>query len=147
MTTATAENAGTAINRVRDDAERIKSDATQRFPEAASPGDFHRQGDIYITLLQGVPAGATRVEKPALQLAPGTTQGSRHCLDTLDGVEVHRLAKPGEFDGPVLQISGKEATITHPEHGDVVLPGEGRCYGITYQRDLDAEERERRVLD
>lgn len=149
MNTATMNRveAGAAINKVRDEAEKIKSDATRHFPEAASPGDFHRQGDIYITLIGGVPAGAKRVAKPQTQLAPGNTQGSRHCLSTLEGVAVFELDKATELDGPIVQVVGTEVTVTHPEHGDVVLPGNGRCYGVTYQRDLDQDERERRVLD
>jgi hypothetical protein len=132
------------IQSIRTTAEEIRNDATQRFPAAASPGDCWRQGDVYITLLDALPRGAALVEQPALQLVPGTTQGSRHCLDSLEGVAVYRLAKAGPLDGPVLECR-VERTITHPEHGDVVLPP--GLYGIHYQRDLDAEERERRVLD
>ena len=59
--------------------ERIASNDEQRFPEAASAGDFFRQGDIYITLHERVPEGAEPCSV-ALQLAPGTTKGSRHVL-------------------------------------------------------------------
>ena len=76
------------VQSVSEIAERIKSDAKQNFPEAASVGDFCRQGDIYITLLAGVPANVIRDEKPGKQLAPGNTQGSRHCLSRMTGVTV-----------------------------------------------------------
>jgi len=129
---------------VQEAAEEIQNDATQQFPEAASPGDAWRQGDVYITLLDSLPEGALLLDDPSNQLAPGTTQGSRHCLDSLDGVTMYRLPRPEMLDGPVLECR-QQRTITHPEHGDVVLPP--GIYGITYQRDLDAEDRERRVLD
>jgi hypothetical protein len=133
-----------AIKQIQSQAESIKNDAPQTFPEAASPGDTFRQGDIYITLLDRVPDGAVKIMHPLKQLAPGTTQGSRHCLDSMAGVKMFRLAAPTQLDGPVI-VTTKPRTITHPEHGDVALPA--GCYGIRYQRDLDAEERERRVQD
>jgi hypothetical protein len=139
--TMTAEK---ALSKIQDQAERIKSDETQRFPDAASVGDSHRQGDVYITLLNAVPENAVREKKPSTQLAPGTTQGSRHYLDSLAGVTMYRIPNPGMLDGPIIECE-TERTITHPEHGDVVLPA--GIYGISYQRNLDAEERERRVQD
>ena len=111
---------------------------------AATPGDSWRQGDVYITLLAGLPEEVVSEGQPGLQLAPGTSQGSRHCLDNLDGVQVYRLRRPGMLDGPILATT-RERTITHPEHGDLVLPP--GTYAISYQRSMDAEERQRRVED
>ena len=132
------------VQSVAEIAERIKSDAKQKFPEAASVGDFVRQGDCYFTLLAGVPTGATVEKNPSKQLAPGTTQGSRHCLSRLTGVTVYRLKNPTAYGGPVLQVD-KSVTITHPEHGNWVLPP--GCYGVGYQRTEDSEGRIRRVQD
>ena len=140
MATMTAEK---ALQKISACADAIKNNETQRFPEAATPGDSWRQGDLYITLLAAIPAGAIREERPNPQLAEGTTQGSRHILDSLDGVTLYRLAAPGPFDGPILECR-QERTITHPEHGDVVLPA--GVYAISYQR-VDAEGRQRRVED
>lgn len=140
--------------------ERIKSDAPHRFSEAATPGDAHRQGDIYITLLDGVPDGAVADDNPSRQLAEGNSIGSRHTLSTLDGVRMFRLPEPGirqiasldrirvhdTYEGPVLAVDRDEVTIEHPEHGDIVLPR--GVYGVTYQRVFDAEQqRERRAID
>jgi len=141
MTTITAEK---ALQEISSRAERIKNDETQRFPEAASPGDSWRQGDVYITLLAGRPIDAVKQEHPGKQLAPGTTQGSRHCLDSLAGVTIYRLPNPQMLDGPIIECK-KERTITHPEHGNVILPP--GIYAISYQRSVDAEERQRRVED
>lgn len=138
-----AMTAALAISSIQTQADRIKSDELQNFPEAATPGDSFRQGDIYLTLLPGVPANAVPA-KAVEQLAPGTTQGSRHCLDSLKGVKMFTIAGAGELDGPVVLIT-EPRTITHPEHGDVRLPA--GCYGVRYQRNLDAHERVQRVLD
>lgn len=116
---------------VQSTAETIRNNEPQRFPEAASHGDTFRQGDLYIELLSAVPAGAIQEKKSSAQLAPGTTQGSRHILDSLKGVKMYRLGSPTVLDGPILDLS-KERTITHPEHGHVVLPA--GVYGVTYQR-------------
>jgi hypothetical protein len=132
------------IQMISETAEEIRNDSEQQFPEAATPGDCWRQGDLYITLLGEIPSGMKRVKKPSRQIVPGTTQGSRHCVDSLVGVKMYEIEKPGQLDGPVIECK-KERTITHPEHGNVVLPP--GIYGIHYQRDLDSEERERRVLD
>lgn len=132
------------VQNVTDVAERIKSDALQHFPEAASVGDFARQGDIYITLLDGVPKDAIREKNHVSQLAPGTTQGSRHCLSSLRNVTVYRLKNPTPYDGVILEVA-KPVTITHPEHGDIRLPA--GCYGISFQRTEDSEGRIRRVQD
>ena len=133
-----------ALASIQEQAEKIKSDATQKFPEAASVGDSWRQGDCYFTLLDAIPSGAAIDPEPSAQLAPGSTQGSRHILDSLAGVTMYRIPNPGMLDGPIIECKTVR-TITHPEHGDVVLPP--GIYAISYQRDLDAEERERRVQD
>jgi hypothetical protein len=138
MTTMTAEKALTKIQ-----GEKIVTDKPQRFPEAASVGNYFRQGDLYISLLASVPDDAVK-SKVDLQLADGNTQGSRHCLDSKAGVTMYRLASPGITDGPIIDLK-HERVITHPEHGHCILPA--GVYSITYQRDLDAEDRERRVLD
>ncbi len=139
---ATAMTAWQAFEQVQQKAESIKTDAPQRFPEAASSGDTFRQGDIYVELLADVPAEAIRDTNPTAQLAPGTTRGSRHILDALDGVTMYRLENATVLEGPVLAVSC-ERTITHPEHGDLILPP--GVYGITYQRQFATELR--RVAD
>lgn len=111
---------------------------------AAADGDYVRQGDVYIVRLSAVPSDAV-LDAPAAQLAPGTSQGSRHLLDSTDGVTFYKRATPDPIsDGPILEVAARR-TITHPEHIHVVLePG---VYGIGYQRTVDADERERRALD
>lgn len=122
--------------KVRRSAEKIKNNETQRFPEAASIGDVVRQGDIYIQLIKALPDGIVKSNNP--QLAVGTTQGSRHILDSLDGVKLYNIKGATPLDGPVFKTT-KERTITHPEHGDWILPA--GCYKITYQRAFAEELR------
>lgn len=90
------------------------------------------------------PMNCTLSKNPSNQIAIGDTQGSRHCIDNLNNVEVFQKTNPGMLDGPVLLVKSP-ITITHPEHGHVELPI--GCYEITYQKNLDAEEREMRALD
>ena len=137
-----AKSAAQAFRSVQQRAEKIKSDGVQRFPDAASVGDAVRQGDLYITRMAAIPSGCVLVPDHPAQLAEGASQGSRHVLDALEGVEVFRRVDEDALQGPLLRIS-VERTVTHPEHGDWVLPA--GCYEITYQRQFADELR--RVTD
>jgi len=93
---ATVSSVSGMVKLVEDTVERIKNDADQHFPAAASIGDAVRQGDIYIQLIDdfsGVPAFYKKLEKGnyPLQLAPGNTRGSRHMLEESDGAEIFVL--------------------------------------------------------
>ena len=129
------------LAKIQSDHENIKSDEPQRFPEAAVAGDYFRQGDIYVIKRDSVPASCFAVVVAA-QLTPGTTKGSRHILDSHQGVEMFRVAGGDALQGPVFKTTC-ERIITHPEHGDVILPP--GIYEITYQRAFADELR--RVQD
>lgn len=174
-------NIATALQAVNEAVERIKNDAPQHFPEAASVGDAVRQGDIYIQKIEDftkAPQFYKKAESPNPQLAPGDTKGSRHVLESLDGVEVFEIDETQAswqgvstlvgndnaarwgwsrftesitpileslgYRGPILRVA-KTATVTHPEHGDWVLPS--GAYQITFQRTVDQARRVARVLD
>lgn len=133
------------VNEVIETGRRIAKRETQRFSEAASVGDAYRQGDIYLMLLDKVPVGAIRRKEVSLQLAPGNTQGSRHILDSGEGVTAYTLPDATEFDGPIIKLDC-ERELTHPEHGHVILPA--GIYAVGYQRTQDAlNEAARRVRD
>jgi hypothetical protein len=132
------------VTKIEHAAKKVAKRETQRFPEAAEAGDSVRQGDVYITLLAGVPTGYKRQTKWDLQLAPGSTQGSRHILDASKGVTCYRHPEATEFDGPVLVLRTTRE-LTHPEHGNWVLPP--GTYGISYQRTQDTLDRQRKVAD
>lgn len=122
--------------------EAVINDSEQAFPVAATPdSDFVRQGDVYIWLKSRLHQDAKRI-KPVLQLAPGTTKGSRHCLDSLEGVEMFEIADADALQGPYIKLNC-ERVIEHPEHGNWRLPV--GIYEITYQRAFAKELR--RVRD
>lgn len=130
MATATAVSVLKKIQQAGKRAAKKQKATVHRFPEAASAGDYWRQGDIYLTLLASVPKDAQKTEVVA-QLAPGTTQGSRHCVSDTSAVEMYLLGTPTALEGPVLHVC-REVTIQHPEHAHVVLPP--GVYHVTYQR-------------
>ena len=158
VTTLTATE---SLERVRQSVKPKDDTYTARLSEAANLGDVARQGDLYFEVTEIV-AGKVRVfdrdgtgkitgsrllkiklvKNPSLQLAPGTTQGSRHCLDSLNGVKVYQLKTPTPLDGPVLDLA-EERSIPHPDHGHWILPP--RAYNVTYQRHFAGELR--RVQD
>jgi hypothetical protein len=123
-------------------AEKIRNDATEKV-ETMSVGDVVRQGDIYITRIASLPKSAKLIKDQ--QLAPGTTQGSRHTLNggklfKCDANEVSAMISaanskanvPIELVGPVF-VPDADVTIKHPEHAWRILPAE--CVGaIVYQR-------------
>lgn len=132
---------------------KIQPGQAVRMSEAASVNDCVRQGDLYLQVVSEVPADYVRVKKPKAidrQLVPGNTEGAKHCLDSLDGVELHLPAAWGPgydaLDGPVFKLS-TERTVKHPKHGDVTIPA-GFTIACRYQREWDAEQaRERRNAD
>ena len=120
----------TVFNEVQSKAESIACDK-ERAIEVMDIGDEVRQGDIYITMIDGKPAGAKQIKDAILQLAPGNTQGSRHCLRSFEGVKLFALDNPGPLDGPII-VADQPFTIDHPEHGNRTFPA--GTFAITFQR-------------
>jgi len=100
-----------------------------------------QQGDIYLAVLDRIPQDVWRDTNASGQLAPGTTQGSRHCVDP-HRVWLWHLRIPTALQGPIIEAQDT-CTITHPEHGHITLPP--GIYQITYQRAYAAELR--RITD
>lgn len=102
-------------------------------------GQVVRQGDIYIERVAKIPQDATpRADR---QLAPGSTQGSRHVVEG-DATLYDRL-KASPLHGPLIDAP-ERFVVTHPEHAHVSLPS-GK-YAVTFQRDY-AQEEAARVQD
>lgn len=116
------------------------------------------QGDLVIVALDSLPKSA----KPRAnrQLADGNTQGSRHVLERGDvydcdvaevASEIKRIYGEDigqQYIGPVF-VSTENPTdsdLTHPEHGNQGFPA-GQVCAVVFQRNLDAEQRERRSRD
>jgi hypothetical protein len=112
-----------------------------------SLGDVIRQGDLYLECISALPTGKSLSVR---QLAPGNTQGSRHVLEgdcevvevkqhtTASGHEVHSA-----LIGPAFICKGA-CEVTHPEHGNKVLP-ENTIWQVVYQQAFADEVR--RVAD
>jgi hypothetical protein len=132
-----------AYETVLREVEKIRNDQPAEV-QGIGPGDVVRQGDIYVVRLDhDIPDCGP---SPSRQLAPGTTQGSRHVADgdcdvliPVESAAVVILARlipqtngHRQFIGPLIRARGP-VTITHPEHGHRTLPGDA-VYLVTYQR-------------
>lgn len=121
-------------------------------------GDVAHQGDLIIVRIASLPDEAQpRINR---QLADGETQGSRHVMTVGDVYDVPgyyvaaaikratKVVIDPEYCGPVF-VSPEcptENDLTHPEHGHQGFPAGAVC-AVVFQRNLDVEERERRVQD
>lgn len=129
-----------------------------RLLDTFAPGDVSHQGDLILVCLSAMPMSAT--PRANRQLADGNTQGSRHVLDRgevfdCDAAEVVRSIKAAtgasvdaKYVGPVFRSPSDPTPhdLTHPEHGHQGFAA-GCVVAVVYQRNLDAEERERRTVD
>jgi hypothetical protein len=132
----------TAFTQVQESVTPKDDTYTLRFSEAAATGDVIRNGDVYFTKIDKIPEGFEPDPNFGLQLAPGTTKGSRHILDSPDGVKIYTNKRADVLTGPVVSLT-KERVATHPEHRSVELPPGD--YAITFQRQFAQELR--RVAD
>lgn len=120
-----------SFDTVQSWAEEIRNNELQVISPAVVEGDMWSQGDVLFVRLNAVPAEWELDNAPLTQLAPGTTQGSRHCLESLSGLTCYKPTTKNELDGPVIEAT-KAFVVTHPEHGHVKLPA--GVWGIVYQR-------------
>ena len=131
------------ISKVKESAEKMNAAETEVIG-TASCFDVVRQGDLYLVCLPALPNAVMSYK--GRQLAPGTTQGSRHIIAgdctiiTPSGAEIADLVNKAlpnagvqpELVGPVIQCRG-DCTVTHPEHGNKVLPDDS-VWAVVYQR-------------
>jgi len=121
-------------------ATKVESKKILWFSQAASPGEYIRQGDVYISAIENAD-GLKLDPKPNPQMAPGDTRGSRHILNSLENVVMYRKDDPTALEGPILHVM-KDVVLEHPDHGHVGLtPG---FYAITFQRQMAEELRRAR---
>lgn len=129
----------------------VRPGQPKRFTEACVPGDTIPQGDLYLMIVDQVPVGYELVKRPKAadkQLFPGNTIGSRHCLDSLEGVLIYRPQNWNEESllGPCLVLS-QERTVLHPTHGNVTAPA-NTIVLCGYQPNFDYElMKERKARD
>lgn len=140
------------MGQMREHLESVRPGQPCRITEAWTAGDTAWQGDLGLMLVDAVPEGYVKIAKPTdqdRQLVPGNTQGSKHCLDSLDGVTIYHpkdWGAEGNLRGPCL-ILKESRTILHPTHGAVTIPA-NRTILCGYQREYDQElKRARRAAD
>lgn len=146
--------------------ENITNDETRIVTDSMlGVGDNIAQGDLYFVRIAGVPSGSKRLGNDGshVQLAEGDTQGSRHVLEVgnayvCERADVVAAIKKAcgctineKYLGPVFETVNGKAYVSHPEHGDhdfrAETVGGSMCIAVVFQRALDAEEREARVID
>lgn len=139
------------IDRMECHLETVSPGLPFEISAAADVGDGVWQGDLGLEIVAGVPAGYERVKGNSAklkQLVRGSTEGSRHCLDSLRGVELYHPANwtDESLVGPCF-ITKQQRVVQHPKHGDVTVPA-GTTILCRYQREFDSEQRrERRNQD
>lgn len=104
--------------------------------------DQIRQGDVLLVRVSSLPEGAKKQsEGNQIVLAYGEATGHSHTLITKERPAVTFLAP----DGSVFLQLGEEATITHQEHGHVIVdPG---IWIIPQQVEYVPKSAPRRVSD
>jgi hypothetical protein len=100
-----------------------------------------RQGDVFVRRIDRIPAKAIPVSQTGdIILARGEVTGHAHRITApLDAVDVLQ-----EAEKIILNVKAP-VVITHEEHGSVRLAT--GLYESYIQREYDALEQERRVLD
>lgn len=91
-----------------------------------------RQGDVLIDRIEEIPPSAFRLKRPIL--ASGDTTGHRHRIKdprTARLLWTHQ-SRPGQV---FLEVIADEATVSHPEHGEIVLPR--GLYRVWRQREFE----------
>lgn len=128
---------------LRSSVESMDAAKTERIG-SPSLGDVVRQGDLYLVCIEDLPKGKTVTNR---QLAPGTSQGSRHIISDVSQVEMVEVTQfreiPQELVGPAFKCK-TAAEITHPEHGNKILPTD-TSWQVIYQ--LAHADEVRRVKD
>jgi hypothetical protein len=150
-----------AIEKIEAHVQQIKSGThptvrpgmTVVLNEAASVNDCVRQGDLYVIVVEkGAPEDyvpANMQERDQRQLVLGNTNGAKHCLENLNGVNIFvpKDWNDNSLWGPYVEVTGNApAKILHPTHGPVVV-APGLCIRMRYQREWDREQKERRNRD
>ncbi len=122
----------------------VKAGQEFRISEASSIGDFVWQGDLKLTIIQDFNPEYTKIEPKEIdkQMVPGSTIGSKHCLDHLD-VE-YRVPKNwsrndsyDDLNGPQVKFLS-ENRLNHNQHGPIIIPA-GFIIDFSYQKNLDIE--------
>lgn len=100
-----------------------------------------RQGDLLFVEVGDIATDKLKKSTTGI-IALGEVTGHKH---RVIGADVYTKAKTTNW-GEVIDAMAGEATITHEEHGTVVLPA-GKKYQIIHQREYQAKALPRYVAD
>ena len=138
---------------IRNGLEKVKPGMEACFTDGCVEGDAIWQGALLLVISGDIPEDFVVNSDPKRdirQLVPGNTIGAKHCLESLEGIQVFY---PKEWNaesllGPFISVaSGHTAVVTHPVHGNVLIPGRFNVQTY-YQKEYDKEmEKERRAKD
>lgn len=140
-------NSHHVITELTSHAETIKNDSPHDLSNL-EPGEQWVQGDVRVVRLPddfSIKNHCTALREFDGQVAPGMSMGSRHTLDSLEGVEAFELARATVLDGPII-VTTMPRTLTHPEHGDCVNLPPGK-YAFPGQRVYSSHQEMLRVFD
>lgn len=149
------------IKSVLSGAEKISGNERKRFDASRPVGSISVQGDVYLMVLKGLPKGAKK--RDDLQVAEGSTRGSRHVLSNGTEVwdvpaaelrkailEIHPdLEDNIRYDsylGPVFR-GGPEQWLTHPDHAWQGFDSPDTYVAVIFQRNMTADAVEERAGD
>ena len=151
MTTVVNETKMTdALTDMRNSLENMDASETVTIG-SPSIGDVVRQGDLYLECIETLPDGEPTGET---QLAIGSTQGANHVITSgykngysIVNVKSHTTNAGVEVNpvliGPAFKCV-EECELTHPEHGNKILPA-GTVWQVVFQQAYSDEVR--RVAD
>lgn len=115
-----------------------------RFIDNVTSNEYPRQGDLYIVRIDNW-IEDYHVEVKTRQLAPGTTQGSRHILvgeaqvfAPKNNSTPDKTSRGYMLKGMVFLAKGF-VTIEHPEHAHISLPA--GTYQVCHQVDVRTMKR------
>lgn len=126
-----------AHDSMREAAEKNNTTKTRVMTNETMPiGTAIRQGDVLIMRVDSIPE-SHKLSTDNMQIAKGTTKGSRHILLNNGDVNLFYSPTANPLEGPSFK-SPKEIELSHPEHANFKFPA--GCYISTYERDFAKEE-------
>jgi len=145
------------VDSIKGGTHKVMPGQPLNFSEASVPGDILAQGDLYLMIYDGqIPADYVEIKNPKevdKQLVPGNTEGSKHCLEHLNGVTMYRpkVWNGEDLRGPLLVFKVENRILHRNEENG----GHGTISGLKgftilcgYQPEYMAEQkRERRNAD
>lgn len=111
---------------------KANADDSLKVVANVKPWQHSSQGDVDFVKLPHIPPTAIECDS-VIQLAPGTSKGSRHCIRLIDipNIRFWKLRNPNQLQGHILECL-KPIVVEHPEHGNQEL--EAGIWFVKFQR-------------